>query len=72
MITSATNGYSEVQNDHKAIAKEETGYKPIPVIEKVTLTDIQENYDRIKKEVERLLKEECKKIEDRVPKEEEA
>ncbi len=64
--------HSEVQNDHEAIAKEEAGYKPIPVIEKVSPTDIKENYDRIKKEVERLLVTECEKIEVRRPKEQEA
>lgn len=55
--------HSEIQNDHEAIAKEEAGYKPIPIIEQVTATDIKENYDTIKKDIERLVMTECKKIE---------
>jgi len=33
--------HSEIQNDHEAIAKEETAYKPIPVVKDVTPDDIK-------------------------------
>jgi hypothetical protein len=59
--------HSEIQNDHAAIAKEEAGYKPIPVIQQVTALDIKENYDTVKKDIERLVIAECKKIEARKP-----
>ncbi|WP_304066847.1 conjugal transfer protein MobC [Pedobacter glucosidilyticus] len=47
--------HSEIQNDHAAIKKEEEHYKPIPVIEKVSTTDVIENYKRVKQEVEDLI-----------------
>lgn len=57
--------HCEIQNDHEAIAKEETGYKPIPIVENVSYADVIENYSKIKSDVEWLLEEECKKIRDR-------
>lgn len=56
--------HNEIQNDHAAITREEKGYKNIPVIAQVSATDISENYQSIKKDVERLVIAECKKIED--------
>jgi hypothetical protein len=50
--------HSEVQNDHEAIAKEEAGYKAIPIINQVSGEDVQENYQRIKNEVAGLIKSE--------------
>ena len=47
--------HSEIQNDHMAIRDEEDGYKPIPVIATVSHEDIQENYQRIKREVAELI-----------------
>jgi hypothetical protein len=47
--------HSEIQNDHAAIAAEESAYKPIPIIERVTEEDIQENYKRVKREIEELI-----------------
>ena len=47
--------HSEIQNDHEAIRLEEEDYKPIPVIQKVSAEDIQENYQRIKREVQELI-----------------
>jgi len=43
--------HSEIQNDHEAIRDEEDNYKTIPVIATVNPEDIQENYQRIKREV---------------------
>ncbi|HMI01261.1 MAG TPA: conjugal transfer protein MobC [Pedobacter sp.] len=62
--------HSEIQNNHEAIAEEEAAYKPIPQLEKVTYTDIIENYASIKADIDQLVKEELKKIGDRKPKEE--
>jgi len=47
--------HSEIQNDHDAIAKEEAGYKAIPVIKRVTDEDVKEVYNKIKYEIEDLI-----------------
>lgn len=47
--------HCEIQNDHAAIKAEEDAYRPIPVIEQVTDEDVQENYKKIKREVEELI-----------------
>ena len=53
---------SEIQNDHSAIKKEEGCYKPIPIIRQISNEDIQENYQRIKWEVQELIKIELEKM----------
>jgi hypothetical protein len=57
--------HSEIQNDHQAIKIEEEGYRPLPVVQQVTAEDVRENYGKIKREVEALLKAELQKIKDR-------
>ncbi len=47
--------HSEIQNDHDAIAKEEAGYKAIPIIKRVTDEDVKEVYNKIKYEIEDLI-----------------
>lgn len=47
--------HSEIQNDHDTIAKEEAGYKAIPVIKRVTDEDVKEVYNKIKHEIEYLI-----------------
>lgn len=47
--------HAAIQNDHAAIKQEEDTYRPIPVIEQVTEEDVQENYRKIKREVEELI-----------------
>lgn len=54
--------HSEIQNDHAAIKKEEDAYKPIPIIEYVTESDVQENYRRIKQEIEALIVQELDQL----------
>lgn len=54
--------HCEIQNDHKAIAEEEKYYKSIPVVEKVTYSDIMENYISIKQDIEHLFAVELEKI----------
>ena len=54
--------HSEIQNDHEAIAKEETAYKPIPLIAYVSPEDVEENYKRIKTDIASLIKEEMDRI----------
>lgn len=51
--------HSEIQNDHASIKKEEDAYRPIPVIEQVTDEDVQENYKRVKRDIEELI---CKEL----------
>ena len=60
--------HSEIQNDHKAIANEEEAYQAIPIIKKISETDIQENYLKIKADIELIFELELKKIDDRKPK----
>jgi hypothetical protein len=47
--------HSEIQNDHEAIKKEEDDCKAIPIVRKVSVEDIQENYQKIKREVQELI-----------------
>ena len=54
--------HSEIQNDHKAIADEEKGYKSIPAVEHVAYEDIIENYVKIKYDIEQLFEDELTKI----------
>jgi hypothetical protein len=54
---------SEIQNDHAALSIEEKGYKPIPVIKQITDLDIQENYRKIKTDIDNLFKVELMKLE---------
>ena len=54
--------HSEIQNDHAAIAEEIVAYQQIPLVGRITAEDIQENYQKIKKDVERLIAAELKKI----------
>ncbi|MEJ7558145.1 MAG: conjugal transfer protein MobC [Pedobacter sp.] len=47
--------HSEIQNNHAEIKREEESYKPIPVIQKVSIEDIQENYQKVKLEIQELI-----------------
>ena len=47
--------HAEILNDHAAIRKEEDSYKPIPVIRKITQYEIQDNYFRIKKDIQLII-----------------
>jgi hypothetical protein len=55
--------HAELQNDHEAIAKEEAAYVPIPLIREVSYEDLQENYMKIKRDIQRLVKEELTPME---------
>lgn len=46
--------HNQIQNDHEAIAKEEAAYKTIPVIRQLTSEDVQENYLKIKSDIQNL------------------
>lgn len=48
--------HTEIQNDHAALRKEEDGYKPTPQIRKITQYDIEQNYFKIKRDVQEILK----------------
>lgn len=57
--------HAEIRNDHFAIKKEEESYRPLPEVQQISADDVRENYGKIKREVEALLKEELRKIKDR-------
>lgn len=61
--------HSEIQNDHQAIAEEEKKQVAIPIVQKVTLQDVEENYLKIKREVAKLLGTELEKLQPLVKKE---
>jgi hypothetical protein len=44
--------HAEIMNDHQAIRKEEEGYKSIPQIRNISHYEIQQNYFRIKHEIQ--------------------
>lgn len=54
--------HSEVQNDHATLAREEKGFKDIPVIARVSKEEIAENYEKIKRQVTKLVESEFKRI----------
>jgi hypothetical protein len=47
--------HNEIQNDHEALRKEEQGFKPMPIIKEVTTEHIEENYLKIKREINDLI-----------------
>lgn len=47
--------HAEILNDHEAIRKEEQGYKPIPQIRSISQYEIQQNYFRIKQDIQNIL-----------------
>lgn len=52
--------HAEILNDHEAIRKEEHGYKPIPQIRSISQYEIQQNYFRIKNEINRIVEDRLK------------
>ena len=48
--------HGQVQNDHGLIAREESGYVDIPIVQQVSQEDIQENYLKIKSDIAALLR----------------
>lgn len=47
--------HSEILNDHEAIKAEERNYKPIPAIREISQYEVQENYFRIKRDVQNII-----------------
>lgn len=56
--------HGEIQNNHKAIAREEEDYRPLPLIQRVGEEDVRENYLKVKADVRRIMSMELKKIKD--------
>jgi hypothetical protein len=54
--------HSEILNDHEAIRREENSYKLIPTIRKISQYEIQENYFRIKKEINQIVDDKLKTL----------
>lgn len=52
--------HAEILNDHEAIRKEESGYKPIPQIRSISHYEIQQNYFRIKNEIHLIVEDRLK------------
>lgn len=48
--------HSEILNDHEALRKEEEKYKAIPPVRKISANEIQENYFRIKQDINLIIK----------------
>lgn len=44
--------HAQILNDHDAIKKEEEGYSPIPSVRRVSASEIQQNYLKIKEDVQ--------------------
>jgi hypothetical protein len=59
--------HSRIQNDHEAIAKEEAGYQPIPVVEWVSEEMVQETYAQIKADIAELFRNELAALEEEKP-----
>ncbi|TXK37694.1 type IV secretion system DNA-binding domain-containig protein [Pontibacter qinzhouensis] len=47
--------HATIRNDHKALAREEKTYVPLPQIRQVDAANVQANYRKIKEEVEQIL-----------------
>lgn len=47
--------HAEIINDHEALRKEEAAFKPIPVIRNITPHEIQQNYYRIKQDIQHIV-----------------
>lgn len=47
--------HAEILNDHAALRKEEAGYKPIPPIRKISQYDIEQNYFKIKRDIQEII-----------------
>jgi len=54
--------HAKLINDHRALAKERKKLEPLPIVREVTTAMVQENFDRIKSEVEKLVQDELKRI----------
>jgi hypothetical protein len=54
--------HCEIVNDHEAISKQERDFQEIPLCRNVSQEEIQSNYNRVKAEVKRLVKEELEKM----------
>jgi len=54
--------HCDIINDHKAIASEESGYEEIPRCRNVSQDEIHSNYNKVKQDVRRLVKEELENM----------
>ncbi|TXE06420.1 conjugal transfer protein MobC [Algoriphagus aquimarinus] len=54
--------HAEIINDHSALKLEEESYKPIPKVRDISQEDVEENYRRIKREVEEIIRMEMERV----------
>lgn len=54
--------HNAIQNDHRALKREEENFKPIPMVRQVTNAMVQKNYVQIRQEIEGLVNAEMERI----------
>lgn len=54
--------HAEIINDHKAIAKQQNNYQPIPVIRNLTQDIVQNNFLQIKKDIQEIIQSEMQRL----------
>ncbi|SFU20108.1 Type IV secretory system Conjugative DNA transfer [Algoriphagus locisalis] len=54
--------HAEIINDHKSLKQEEERYRPIPKAREITQEEVEENYRRIKREVEEIIRVEMERV----------
>jgi hypothetical protein len=54
--------HAEIINDHKALKFEEENYKPIPKVRDITQEEVEENYRKIKRDVEEIVRMEMERV----------
>ncbi len=54
--------HCQILNDHNALKKEQEGYLEIPLIRKVDLTAVQQNYEQIKQDVQEIIALEMERV----------
>jgi hypothetical protein len=54
--------HSEIVNDHEAIRQEESKYKEIPATRNIDNSEVQNNYLRVKKDIQALVEDEISRI----------
>jgi len=54
--------HAEIINDHKALKGEEENYQPIPKVRDITQEEVEENYRKIKRDVEEIVRIEMERV----------
>ena len=54
--------HSEIINDHQALKREEENFKPIPKVREISQEQVEENYRKIKRDVEEIIRIEMERV----------